>query len=69
MNKYYSVILVLASINILALTSPIDFFSSSSESSEDDCMYIEDCEPLFWMLQNINDVENKTAEDVNDILK
>ena len=76
MAKLNFVILLLTSVIVFASTWPIEISGGgggggigSSESSDDGCVYIEDCEPLFWILQNMNDIENKTSEDVTDILK
>ena len=70
MTKFNFVILVLTSVIVFTSSSPIEGINGSdSESSDDGCVYIEDCEPLFWILKNMNGMENKTSEDVSDILK
>ena len=69
MTKFNFVILVLTSVIVFTSSSPIEVNGGGSESSDDGCVYIEDCEPLFWILKNMNGVENKTSEDVSDILK
>ena len=69
MTKFNFVILVLTSVIVFTSSSPIEVNGGSSESSDDGCVYIEDCEPLFWILKNMNGMENKTSEDVSDILK
>ena len=69
MTKFNFVILVLTSVIVFTSSSPIEVNGGDSESSDDGCVYIEDCEPLFWILKNMNGVENKTSEDVSDILK
>ena len=69
MTKFNFVILVLTSVIVFTSSLPIEGINGSSGNADDGCVYIEDCEPLFWILKNMNGVENKTSEDVSDILK
>jgi len=40
-----------------------------SLENDEDCVFIEDCESVFWMLKNMKNIPNKTEKEVSEILK
>jgi hypothetical protein len=38
-------------------------------AEQNDCVFIEDCETVYWMLKNMKKIPNKTEDQVSDILK
>ena len=69
-SEFYLLTLFLASMVLFASSSPIEGnISFNSTSSGDDCVFIEKCEPLAWLLNKTKIIQNDTPSDINDILK
>ena len=35
----------------------------------EDCVFIEDCQPIFWMMKNMKNIPNRTIEQVSETLQ
>ena len=53
----------------VALTLFLAFAPLWSLEQNNDCVFIEDCEPVFWMMKNMKNIPNKTIQQVSETLK
>ena len=54
---------------VVALTLVLTFVPLWSLEQKNDCISIEDCEPVFWMMKNMKNIPNKTVVQVSETLK